>query len=336
MGGPTGRRPRPGPARPSQIAAELIQLYAARQAAPGVRVRPGHALAAELEDAFPYVETPDQLTTIDEVKARHGAPVPMDRLICGDVGYGKTEIAVRAAFKAVQDGKQVAVLVPTTLLVQQHCRPSPSGTRRSRSTSGPVALPERRGGADTVRASWPTARWTSSSAPTGCCGRPALRRPRPGGGRRGAALRGGAQGAPQGAAGQRRRAHDVGHPDPAHAGDVDHRHPGDVDDHHPAGGAPPRADLRRGGTTSRWPPRSGASCPRGAGLLRAQPGGHDREGRGPGARAGARGPGGGGPRADGRAQARAGHRRLLGAPSPTCWCAPRSSRPAWTSPTPTR
>jgi transcription-repair coupling factor (superfamily II helicase) len=103
-----------------QIAGELIRLYSARQASPG------HAFAAdtpwqrELEDAFPYVETPDQLGAIDEVKADMEKPVPMDRLICGDVGYGKTEIAVRAAFKAVQDGKQVGVLVPTTLLVQQH------------------------------------------------------------------------------------------------------------------------------------------------------------------------------------------------------------------------
>ena len=74
----------------------------------------------ELEDAFPYVETPDQLACIDEVKTDMEKPVPMDRVICGDVGYGKTEIAVRAAFKAVQDGKQVAVLVPTTLLADQH------------------------------------------------------------------------------------------------------------------------------------------------------------------------------------------------------------------------
>src|SRR5207244_1228645 len=74
----------------------------------------------ELEDAFPYVETPDQQAAIDEVKQDMEQPVPMDRVICGDVGYGKTEIAVRAAFKAVQDGKQVAVLVPTTLLAQQH------------------------------------------------------------------------------------------------------------------------------------------------------------------------------------------------------------------------
>jgi len=86
----------------------------------------GHAFAPdspwqrELEDAFAFVETPDQAASIDEVKADMEKSVPMDRLICGDVGYGKTEIAVRAAFKAVQDGKQVAVLVPTTLLVQQH------------------------------------------------------------------------------------------------------------------------------------------------------------------------------------------------------------------------
>lgn len=73
-----------------------------------------------MEDAFPYQETADQLTTIDEVKADMENPIPMDRLICGDVGFGKTEIALRAAFKAVQDSKQVVVLVPTTLLVQQH------------------------------------------------------------------------------------------------------------------------------------------------------------------------------------------------------------------------
>jgi transcription-repair coupling factor (superfamily II helicase) len=103
-----------------EIAAGLIQLYSARMASPG------HAFAAdtpwqrELEDAFPYVETPDQLDAINEVKGDMEKPVPMDRVICGDVGYGKTEIAVRAAFKAVQDGKQAAILVPTTLLVQQH------------------------------------------------------------------------------------------------------------------------------------------------------------------------------------------------------------------------
>ncbi|MEV0007288.1 transcription-repair coupling factor [Streptomyces sp. NPDC051840] len=103
-----------------EIAADLIKLYSARMAAPGHAFGPDTPWQRELEDAFPYAETPDQLSTIAEVKEDMEKSVPMDRLICGDVGYGKTEIAVRAAFKAVQDGKQVAVLVPTTLLVQQH------------------------------------------------------------------------------------------------------------------------------------------------------------------------------------------------------------------------
>ncbi len=103
-----------------QIAAELIRLYSARVASPGHAFGPDTPWQRELEDAFPYVETGDQLAAIDEVKADMERSIPMDRLICGDVGYGKTEIAVRAAFKAVQDGLQVAVLVPTTLLVQQH------------------------------------------------------------------------------------------------------------------------------------------------------------------------------------------------------------------------
>src|ERR1700751_6394120 len=103
-----------------QIASELIRLYSARMASPGFAFGPDSPWQRELEDAFPYVETPDQLGAIDEVKRDMERPVPMDRLICGDVGYGKTEIAVRAAFKAVQDGKQVAVLVPTTLLADQH------------------------------------------------------------------------------------------------------------------------------------------------------------------------------------------------------------------------
>jgi transcription-repair coupling factor (superfamily II helicase) len=103
-----------------EIAQELIQLYAARQATQGFAFSPDTEWQKEMEDAFSYVETPDQLSSIDEVKRDMERVVPMDRLICGDVGYGKTEIAVRAAFKAVMDGKQVAVLVPTTLLAQQH------------------------------------------------------------------------------------------------------------------------------------------------------------------------------------------------------------------------
>jgi transcription-repair coupling factor (superfamily II helicase) len=103
-----------------QIAAGLIRLYSARMATKGHAFGPDTPWQHELEDAFVYVETPDQLSSIDEVKADMEREVPMDRLICGDVGYGKTEIAVRAAFKAIQDGKQAAILVPTTLLVQQH------------------------------------------------------------------------------------------------------------------------------------------------------------------------------------------------------------------------
>jgi transcription-repair coupling factor (superfamily II helicase) len=103
-----------------QIAAELIRLYSARMATQGHAYGPDTVWQRELEDAFPFTETPDQLAAIDEVKVDMMQPVPMDRIICGDVGYGKTEIAVRAAFKAVQDGKQVAVLVPTTLLANQH------------------------------------------------------------------------------------------------------------------------------------------------------------------------------------------------------------------------
>ncbi|MFA5708164.1 transcription-repair coupling factor [Mycolicibacterium sp.] len=103
-----------------EIATELVALYAKRQAAPGHAFGPDTPWQAEMEDAFGFTETVDQMTAIAEVKADMEKPVPMDRVICGDVGYGKTEIAVRAAFKAIQDGKQVAVLVPTTLLADQH------------------------------------------------------------------------------------------------------------------------------------------------------------------------------------------------------------------------
>ncbi|PXW30241.1 UNVERIFIED_CONTAM: transcription-repair coupling factor [Williamsia faeni] len=103
-----------------EIAGELVQLYAARHAAPGYAFSPDTPWQREMEDAFGFTETMDQLTVIGEVKSDMERPVPMDRVVVGDVGYGKTEIAVRAAFKAVQSGKQVAVLVPTTILAQQH------------------------------------------------------------------------------------------------------------------------------------------------------------------------------------------------------------------------
>ena len=102
------------------IAVELVKLYSARMGATGYAFGPDSPWQRELEEAFPFAETPDQLQTIDEIKRDMERPVPMDRLLSGDVGFGKTEVAVRAAFKAIQDGKQVAMLVPTTLLVKQH------------------------------------------------------------------------------------------------------------------------------------------------------------------------------------------------------------------------
>ena len=118
-----------------QIAAQLVQLYAARKASPGYAFSKDTPWQREMEDAFPHTETPDQLAAINEVKHDMEQPVPMDRVVSGDVGFGKTEIAVRAAFKAVQDGKQVAVLVPTTLLASQHLQ-----TFQERMRSFPVTV----------------------------------------------------------------------------------------------------------------------------------------------------------------------------------------------------
>jgi transcription-repair coupling factor (superfamily II helicase) len=102
------------------IAERLIQLYAKREATPGYAFSPDSQVHREFDALFPYEETPDQKRAIEEIKRDMEKPRPMDRLLCGDVGYGKTEVAIRAAFKAVMDGKQVAVLVPTTILAQQH------------------------------------------------------------------------------------------------------------------------------------------------------------------------------------------------------------------------
>jgi transcription-repair coupling factor (superfamily II helicase) len=103
-----------------EVAQELVVLYRRRLASPGFAFGPDTPWQREVEESFPFEETPDQLRAIEDVKRDMEAPRPMDRLVCGDVGFGKTEVAVRAAFKAVQDGKQVAVLVPTTLLANQH------------------------------------------------------------------------------------------------------------------------------------------------------------------------------------------------------------------------
>jgi transcription-repair coupling factor (superfamily II helicase) len=103
-----------------ELAGELLELYAARETIIGHAFPKDDEWQAEVEASFPYQETEDQLHVIQEVKADMERPLPMDRLICGDVGYGKTEVALRAAFKAVMDGKQVGILVPTTILAQQH------------------------------------------------------------------------------------------------------------------------------------------------------------------------------------------------------------------------
>ncbi len=102
------------------VAEDLLEIYAKRQMVPGYAFSPDTPWQQELEASFPYIETPDQMYAIQEVKRDMERPRPMDRLLCGDVGYGKTEVALRAAFKAVMDGKQVALLAPTTVLAQQH------------------------------------------------------------------------------------------------------------------------------------------------------------------------------------------------------------------------
>ena len=149
------------------IAVELVKLYSARMASKGHAFPPDTPWQRELEEAFPFAETPDQLTTIDEVKADMERPIPMDRLLSGDVGYGKTEVAVRAAFKAMQDGKQVAMLVPTTLLVQAaHRDVQPSASPASPCTSAASAGSRPRRRARRRSRASPTARSTWSSAPT--------------------------------------------------------------------------------------------------------------------------------------------------------------------------
>ncbi len=147
--GPDGREPKPTrlgspqwsnakskvKAAVQEMAEGLLDLYAQRN------IIEGHAFSAdtpwqqELEGSFPYIETDDQLRVMDEVKRDMETSRPMDRLVCGDVGFGKTEIALRAAFKAIMDGKQVAVLVPTTVLAQQHYK-----TFRARMAAFPVEV----------------------------------------------------------------------------------------------------------------------------------------------------------------------------------------------------
>lgn len=119
----------------SDMASDMIRLHAQRESRPGISCPPDSGWQREFEASFPYRETPDQMTAIEDVKADLEQSRPMDRLICGDVGYGKTEVAMRAAFKCVDAGRQVAVLVPTTVLAEQHLR-----TFRSRMAEYPVTI----------------------------------------------------------------------------------------------------------------------------------------------------------------------------------------------------
>ena len=205
------------------LAKGLIQLYAQRQRQPGFAFSPDSPWMKEFEDEFEYAETDDQLRCIEEIKRDMEQPRPMDRLLCGDVGYGKTEVAFRAIMKCVLDGKQAAVLVPTTEPLP-HRRPDeghppPAGGGADRPAHRhPPPLPEGR----------------------------AVQGSGPAGDRRGAAVRRGPQGEAEGAVPAGGRAHPLRHPHPPHPEHGPVRHPG----HEYPGGAPPGpaagADLRAG------------------------------------------------------------------------------------------
>ena len=152
----------------AKIAEGLVELYAEREIARGHAFAADTPWQAELEEAFPYETTPDQQKAIDSAKADMERPKPMDRLVCGDVGYGKTEVAVRAIFKAMADKKQVAVLVPTTLLAAQHFRTFSARFARSRcgSRSFRASSPARNSRKLEDLADGKVDWW---SARTGCC-----------------------------------------------------------------------------------------------------------------------------------------------------------------------
>ena len=230
----------------NQIAQELVVLYQKRQHTVGHAFPQDTPWQRELEESFPFQETPDQLQAIVDVKADMEGERPMDRLVCGDVGFGKTEVAIRAAFKAIQDGKQVAVLVPTTLLAQQH-----HATFSERFAGYPIRVE--------VMSRFLTAKEAQEGRrgrhrrrgrprhrhPSAAVGGRAVQGPRAARRRRGAALRRLAQGDDQAAERRRRRAHAHRHPHPAHARDEPHRHPRPVAAPDPAGRAPADPDLRR-------------------------------------------------------------------------------------------
>ena len=315
---PTSPRPRAGSARAvREIAQELVVLYQKRVNAAGPRVRPATRRGStRWRTRFPFVETPDQRKAIDDVKVDMERPYPMDRLVCGDVGFGKTEVAIRAAFKAIQDGKQVAVLAPTTLLATQH-----GNTFADRFSGYPIRV-EMLSRFLTNKEAKQVIDGLASGEVDCVIGTHRL-------------LQDGVKfkdlgllvvdeeqrfGVQDKEAMKKLKVNvDVltltRHADPAHAGDEPRRHPRPVAAADPAGRPPADPHLRRRVRRARRgrgdPPRA---APRGPGVLGAQPGADDSTGRRAAARAGARGAHRRRPRADGRGHARAGRRRLLGGP----------------------
>ena len=233
-----------------ELAGELLNLYAERKRRRGHAFEPDSDWLREFEAAFPYRETPDQREAIEAVKADMESERPMDRLICGDVGYGKTEVALRAAFKAANAGKQVLMLVPTTILAQQHY-----GTFAERLRDYPftiehvVALPPRgraaRGGQALRRGQ---GRHPDRHPPR-AQPRRAREGPRPDHRRRGAALRRQAEGAAAPAQAQGRRDLDERDADPAHAADEPRRPARHHRDRDAAGGPPARSRPTSASTT---------------------------------------------------------------------------------------
>ena len=204
-----------------------MKLYAVRQNEQGFAFGPDTVWQKEFEEMFPFEETEDQDLAIAATKADMESTKIMDRLICGDVGYGKTEIAIRAAFKAVQDGKQVAFLVPTTILAQQHYN---NFVQRMKDFPVNIDLLCRfRSSAEQKkddRKAEKRGRWTSSSARTGCCPKMWSQGSGTFNHRRGAAFRRGAQGENQAAEDQHRCSHTDRDADSADAAHEPHRYPG--------------------------------------------------------------------------------------------------------------
>ena len=227
------------------VAAELLDLHARRAAHQAPALRAGELEYQTFANGFPFEETADQSEAIARVLADLDRPVPMDRIICGDVGFGKTEVAMRAAFVAVQSGRQVVVLVPTTLLAEQHAPELPRPLRRlAGAHRGAVALPRTRrcrrgaGGFRERQGRYPHRH--PQAAARRCARQPAGAADR----RRGASLRGARQGTPQGAARRSARADAHGDADPAHAQHGPRRPARALADQHAAGGAPGDQDLR--------------------------------------------------------------------------------------------